>query len=176
MPAKLLLRGWMWSNADLRMALDAYVRCRCIQDGLAKPHPYPARLALDESGAAYLTGDPSDEELDAHDRWFAASCEHGGYLLSAFLGNITKIAHLRDFLKGLQGKPGPRFRILLEEVIYDGTHTGDWLPTSESSALLREVETVLQSSDILTDSEKEFFMSMKQLCEASIRTGNPIMF
>jgi len=41
---------------------------------------------------------------------------------------------------------------------------------------LKEVETVLHSSDILADSEKEFFNNMKQLCEASIATGNPIMF
>ena len=158
------------------MTLDAHVRCRCIQDGLAKPHPLPGKLALDESSALYLTGEPSAEEYEAHDRWLAESCEHGGYLLSEFLGNITKIAHLRDFLKGLQGSPGPRFPILLEEVIYDGTHSGDWLQPSMTAALLKEVETVLQSSDILTDNEKEFFTSMKCLCEASIETGNPIVF
>ena len=35
---------------------------------------------------------------------------------------------------------------------------------------------MLGSSDILTDGEKEFFHSMKRLCEASVVTGNPIMF
>jgi hypothetical protein len=76
----------------------------------------------------------------------------------------------------LQGKPGPRFPILLEKVLYDGTHTGDWIPAKKTPALLREVETVLHSRDILADSEKEFFDNMKQLCEASLNTGNPIMF
>ena len=28
----------------------------------------------------------------------------------------------------------------------------------------------------LTEGEKEFFHSMKRLCEASVATGNPIMF
>jgi len=41
---------------------------------------------------------------------------------------------------------------------------------------LQEVDLVLASSDILTDGEKEFFQSMKRLCEASIATGNPIGF
>jgi hypothetical protein len=93
-----------------------------------------------------------------------------------FLGNITRVGNLRSFLRALQGKPGPRFPILLEKVIYDGTHTGDSIPLNESPALLKEVEIVLHSSDILAESEKEFFGNMKELCEASIATGNPIMF
>jgi hypothetical protein len=74
------------------------------------------------------------------------------------------------------GTCGPRFPILLEKVIYDGTHTGDWIPIKQSPALLKEVDIVLHSSDILAESEKEFFGNMKELCEASIATGNPIMF
>jgi hypothetical protein len=65
---------------------------------------------------------------------------------------------------------------LLKQVVYDGTHTGDWIPVKDTPALLREVDLVLASSDILTQGEKEFFDAMKRLCEASIATGNPIMF
>ena len=156
--------------------LDAYVRCTCIKEGRAKPHPFPDKLTFDESGGPSLSGDPSEEEWDAHDNWLGESCEHGGYLLSLPLGNITRISHLRTFLRGLQGKPGPRFPILLEKVIYNGTHTGDWLSREETPALLKEVETVLHSRDILASSEKEFFDNLKQLCDASIETGNPILF
>lgn len=158
------------------MGLDAYVRCTCIRDGKAKPHPFPDRLKLDKTEEPVLTGDPSTEEWAAHDSWFAESCEHGGYLLCERLGNITLAAHLRDFLKGLEGRPGPKFRILLTKVLYNGTHTGDEIPVSMSAELEKEVDTVLHSSDILTDSEREFFVSMKRLCEASIETGNPIVF
>ena len=80
------------------MGLDAYLRCRCIQDGLAKPHPLPERLTLDETMEPVLTGDPSMDEWNAHDRWFAESCEHSGYLLSERLGDISMVAHLREFL------------------------------------------------------------------------------
>jgi hypothetical protein len=58
----------------------------------------------------------------------------------------------------------------------DHDFPGDWIPVKESPALLKEVNTVLHSSDILAESEKEFFTNMKLLCEASIATGNPIMF
>ena len=109
------------------MGLDAHVRCTCIRDGRAKPHPFPDRLSFDETGEPFLTGDPSEDELEAHDRWCAESCEHGGYLLSLPLGNITRVGHLRTFLHGLEGNPGLRFPILLNKVIYDGTHTGDWI-------------------------------------------------
>jgi hypothetical protein len=158
------------------MALDGFVRCACMREGKAKPHPLPNRLTIDKSGEPILSGEPSEEEWEAHDRWVAASCEHEGFLAAVFLGNITRVKNLRGFLRGLQGKPGPRFPILLEKVLYDGTHTGDSIPTKKSPALLKEVETVLQSRDILADSEKEFFDNMKQLCEASISTGNPITF
>ena len=72
------------------MSLDAYVRCTCIRDGKAKkPHPIPDRLIWDESNAPSLSGDPTEEEWEAHDTWVQEACEHEGLLVSEFLGNIT---------------------------------------------------------------------------------------
>lgn len=159
------------------MSLDAYVRCSCIRDGKArKPYPFPDRFTWDENNAPSLTGDPDQAEWDAHDQWVQQACEHEGYLVSEFLGNITRIRNVREFVRGLQGNPGPKFPILLKKVVYDGTHTGDWVPAQETPALLKEVNLVLQSSDILTQGEQEFFEAMKRLCEASLATGNPIGF
>jgi hypothetical protein len=158
------------------MALDGFVRCACIREGKAKPHPFPERLIFDESGEPALSGDPSEDEWEAHDQWLSKSCEHEGFLVAVFLGNITRVKNLRSFLQALQGKPGPRFPLLLEEVLYDGTHSGDCILSKYAPKLLKEVDTVLHSSDILADSEKEFFNNMKQLCEASIATGNAILF
>jgi hypothetical protein len=107
------------------MGLDAFVRCGCVRDGKAKPHPYPKKFVFDGHGEPIPKGDISHEEWEAHDRWLAASCEHGGYLAAERLGNITLAKHVRDFLRGLQGEPAPRFPILLKKVVYDGTHTGD---------------------------------------------------
>ena len=158
------------------MSLDAHVRCTRLRDGKTKPHPLPKRLTVDDSGEPMLTGDPSDEEWEQHDQWMSDMCEHGGFLAGEFLGNITRVGNIRNFLKGLQGKPGPRFRILLEKVVCNGTHTGDWIPRDQTAPLMEEVDTVLHSSDILSEGEKEFFTSMKALCEASLKTGNPIVF
>jgi hypothetical protein len=158
------------------VALDGHVRCNCVREGVAKAHPFPGKLTFDHGGEPVLNEDASDEEWDAHDLWLGESCEHGGFLLSLPLGNITRIAHLREFLRGLEGNPGPRFPLLLKKVIYDGTHSGDSFPRELVQELLKEVETVLHSSDILSDSEKEFFVNMKELCQASIETGNAILF
>jgi hypothetical protein len=158
------------------MSLDGFVRCTCIRDGKAKPHLFPDRLIFDESGEPKLPGDPSEQEWEAHDQWLGESCEHQGYLLSLFLGNITRVGNLRSFLRHLQGTPGPRFPILLEKVLSVGTHTGDWISSKIAETLLKEVDTVLHSSDILADSEKEFFNNMKLLCEAIAASGNPVMF
>jgi len=130
----------------------------------------------DETNAPSLNSDATEEEWESHQTWLQQSCEHEGFLASEFLGNITRAKNVRDFLRGLQGEPGPKFPILLKKVVYDGTHTGDWVPVKESPALLREVDQVLASRDILTPGETEFFESMKRLCEASIATGNPIVF
>ena len=158
------------------MALDGHVRCTCIRDGRAKPHPFPDKLKFDETGEPVLGEDASDDEWEAHDEWLAESCQHNGFILSLFLGNITRIQHVRAFLRGLQGNPGPKFPILLNKVVYDGTHTGDSITNKKVPALLKEVDTVLHSKDILAPSEMEFFTNMKQLCETAIETGNPLMF
>jgi len=159
------------------MSLDGYVRCTCVRDGKAQePHPFPDRLTFNETGAPSLTGDPDDDEWEAHDEWVQNACEHQGFLASEFLGNINRVRNVREFLKGLQGDPGPKFPVLLKRVVYDGTHTGDFLPAKQSVALMNEVDLVLGSKDILTEGEREFFESMKRLCEASLATGNPVGF
>ncbi len=71
------------------MSLDAFVRCTCIRDGRAKPHPFPERFVWEEAGSPSLSGDPSEEEWEAHDHWVQESCEPEGYLVSESLGNIT---------------------------------------------------------------------------------------
>jgi hypothetical protein len=143
---------------------------------LAKAHPFPERLILDDAAEPDLNGDSSDEEWLMHDRWFANSCEHAGYLISERLGNISMVAHIRELARHLQRSPGSKFPVLLERVIYSGSHTGDWLPNSQAAPLLEEVKIVLHSADVLSDTEREFFEALRRLCEASIATGNPIMF
>jgi hypothetical protein len=158
------------------MTLDARVRCTCIKERKAKPHPLPDRLAFDEINEPVLTGKPTLDDSLVHDRWFDESCEHGGYIVSEYLGNIAMIAHVRDLVGGLEREHGLSLPILKEKVIYNGVHAGDHLSLVRAVQLMKEVETVLQSGDVVEDIGKKFFAAVKRLCEASIRTRNPIVF
>ena len=158
------------------MVLDARVRCTCIRDGRAKPHPFPDRLIFDEIGDPMLSGDPSEKDLTIHDKWFVESCEHGGFLVATFLGNIGFVGRLRELVRHLQGDPAPRFPVLLKQVIYDGTHTGDSISSERARELLNEVDTILHSRDILSETEQGFFSNVRSLSMASIETGYPIVF
>jgi len=51
------------------MALDGHVRCKCIREGRAKPHPFPDSLIFDETGEPVLADDSADEDWEAHDLW-----------------------------------------------------------------------------------------------------------
>ena len=124
------------------MSLDAFVRCTCIRDGRAKPHPLGKRFMLDETGSPSRQGHPCPHEGEARGRWGQESCQPAGHLVSQRLGNITRAQHARVFLRGLQGEPGAQLPILLKKVVDDGTHTGDWVPLKESPARLREVAPV----------------------------------
>jgi hypothetical protein len=161
------------------MALDGFVHCTCTGRGKAKSYLSSSRtfspripLTLHRQGSRLVGRRVGIGERPPR----IQTCKHNGFLASEFLGNITRIENVRNFLRGLQGDPGLRFPVLLKRVVYDGTHTGDGIPVRLSPALLKEVKLVLASKEILTPGEHEFFENMRRLCAASIATGNPIMF
>lgn len=158
------------------MGLVARVRCTCIREGRAKLHPFPDRLIFDQTGDPMLSGEPSEKNLTIQDKWFADSCEHGGHLVATFLGNIGFVGRLRELVRHLEGDPAPRFPVLLKHVIYEGTHTGAWIPSTQAKQLLTEVDSILHSRDILSETEQEFFSHVRNLSLASIETGYPIVF
>jgi hypothetical protein len=156
------------------MGLDAFVCCNCIREGKAIAHPFPEKLVFDDGGQPALKDGASTDDWIKHDHWLAESCEHAGFLVSVRLGNISMIAHVRELLGDLQ-RTNLRFPILLEKVVYDGTHSGDSISTPDVPPLRKEVNTMLLRNT-LDSMDKGFFTSMKRLCEASIATGNPIVF
>jgi hypothetical protein len=156
------------------MGLDASVGCNCVREGKAIAHPFPEKLVFDGGGQPALNDGASTDDWIKHDHWLAESCEHAGFLVSVRLGNISMIAHVRELLGDLQ-RTNLRFPILLEKVVYDGAHSGDSISTPDVPPLLKEVNTMLLRNT-LDSMDKVFFTSMKRLCEASIATGNPIVF
>jgi len=155
------------------MGLDASVRCNCIKEGKARPHPFPKLLAFDETGEPTLKGD-RETNLKLwlkHDKWYRDSCPHAGYLVEKRLGNMTSVAYVRGFLENHSTNSFP---LLLERVVYSGTHSGDWVTASDVPQLLTETRSLqgLTSDPLIL----QFTNDVVELAEASIATGNPIVF
>jgi hypothetical protein len=119
------------------MALGASVRCNCIKEGKAPPHPFPELLAFDKTGEPILKkeGEISLDLCLEHDKWYRNSCAHSGCLVNRRLGNMSLVAYVREFL---QSNSPNDFPLLLERVVYSGTHCGDWIAAGDVRQLLAE--------------------------------------
>jgi hypothetical protein len=155
------------------MGLDASVRCNCIKNGIAAPHPFPDLLRLDETSEPILKGAdemPLDIWLE-HDLWFRRSCSHGGYLLQERLGNASLVGHIRSVMSAIPHDPYP---VLQERVIHSGVHAGDFIRAEVSVRLLEEAQRLRQlSNDAIL---QQFAADLIELAETSVATGNPIVF
>jgi len=155
------------------MGLDAWVCCNCIKEGKAPPHPFPELLVFDETGEPGLAS-ARQISLDlwkAHDKWYRKSCPHSGRMIDKRLGNIALVAHVRGFLE--DNSPSD-FPMLLERVVYSGVHTGDSVAARDAPQLMSETRRLQRlANDPLII---EFVNSVQELAEASMATGNPIVF
>ena len=155
------------------MGLNAYVHCNCIKERRAPPHPFPELLVFDETGEPTLKSEReiSLNSWSAHDEWYRNSCPHSGYLIEKRLGNIALVAHVRGFLRD---KSPNDFPLLLERVVYNGVHSGDWIAARDVPQLMSETRKLqgLASDPLIL----EFTNDVMELADASIATGNPIVF
>ena len=107
------------------MGLHVHVRCNCMAEGRAAPHPMPELLRFDENGGPYLAWEQgiSETQWALHEQWSKKGCPHeDGYLVFKHLGNLGSIAHVRTHLKPLAQT---HFPLLMEKVVYSGKHGGD---------------------------------------------------
>ncbi|MCI0353258.1 MAG: hypothetical protein L0Z53_27890 [Acidobacteriales bacterium] len=158
------------------MGLDAHVQCNCAKQGKAKPFPFPNRLIFDEQGEPQFSDEGlTTEQLVECDRWCSDwGCEHHGYLAQTRIGNISYVAHVRHQLEIAEQERIGLFPLLLSRVVQDGMHAGDYIESGDVAALLREVNTIeLWSND---ETMKEFASAMRELCKASLASGNAICF
>jgi len=130
-------------------------------------------LAFDQTGEPILKKE-GEIRLDlrlAHDKWHRNSCAHSGYLVDRRLGNISLVAYVREFL---QSHSPNDFPLMLERVVYSGSHCGDWIALSDVPQLLAETRRLqgLTSDPLIL----EFANDVAALAEASLATGNPIVF
>lgn len=155
------------------MGLDAHVCCNCIKEGIAPPHPFPELLILDDTGEPTL-GSHEEINMDQwlqHDAWYILSCPHSGRLLKKRLGNISLIDQVRLFL---DLRSVTSFPILRTKVVYDGIHGGDWIAPTDSERLMEEAKRLREIAT--TPVIAQFAADMIELAEASVATGNPIVF
>ena len=156
------------------MGLHVHVRCNCLKDGEAAPHPLPDLLRFDENGEPYLAWEQgiSDSQWALHEKWSEQGCPHmDGFLVFKHLGNIGSIAHVRAYVEPLAVT---HFPLLSEMVIYLGTHGGDSISAHYAIVLLKEVRFLTEGTS--DPNLKKFAADMIELCEASAATGNPIVF
>ncbi len=156
------------------MSLDVMVRCTCFERRRTKPHPFPRLVRYSKVYGPYLTSSATPEQIEEHDDWYERSCPHHGYVEGAFLGNIWRVQHVREEATRVARASRRRFPILLRKVVYDGTHTGDSIPARQVPALLKEIRELRRLTK--NKSTHDFLHTLARVCQASLRTGNPLQF
>jgi hypothetical protein len=159
------------------MGLDAAVYCNCFETGrLKEPPPCPTLVSVARNGCLECRSDDL-ETLLAFDQWVMnRACEHeNGILLGRYIGNMARVALLRDELE----REAEKFPVSLEKVLYSGTHTGDYLPLDDVRDLqveLNRLDGFICSSGKKQEYIKEFRRQMRELMEAALDVNKPISF
>lgn len=159
------------------MGVDAFVYCNCFRAGkLRELPPESWEVYLEENGSVCCNTQILKEQI-AFDEWLALrACEHqDGVLKHHRFGNIALIALLRSELNLFPND----FPILLNQVLYDGTHSGDYLCQEDINRLQLELDRL--KSFKCTDSELQAFvdnfrLKMEQLVNCAKIVNNPIAF
>jgi hypothetical protein len=89
------------------------------------------------------------------------------------LGNIAEIGFLRETIGKLPDAQSS-FPIILQRVIYSGSHSGDEIAVCDVPRLKDELERLTKME--LEEDVKRFLRDMSELCDASLLTENPIIF
>lgn len=183
------------------MALDAQVYCDCLEKGRVsgvQAEGIEVKIEPDGSSRLYKKGKLVDHDHYDYDIY---TCDHTDRVLVGHrLGNIGLISLLRFELK----RDVAQFPILLQKVIHDGIHSGDWLcletvremqaelerlrdfktigtkaQTGFTAALLQDLGLIKGSyvgAEASAQFVREFRAQMLELSEASLSIGKPIAF
>ena len=87
---------------------------------------------------------------------------------------MSYVAHIREWVKTAEIQVKTRFRVLSEQVVYSGIHAGDWIGPSDAQLMIQELNTLETMAK--DEYHREFVQTMKQLCDACVASGNPIVF
>lgn len=161
------------------MSLNAIVYCDCVEKGRVKiRHPRPDLLLIDETGSpAISSSDPRD--IEAHDRWESLQpCEHQHFwLIERWLGNVSSIGSIRELLKQYSSDPAGEYPVLWSRVLYDGSHSGDFLTSDAVQQLSDEVDRLGKlKNDGINTPFVELLRKLEDLVQVSRNINKPISF
>jgi hypothetical protein len=163
------------------MSLNAVVYCDCVEKGqVTIRHPRPDLLFIDETGSPDISSaDPQD--IEAHDRWESLRpCRHEHFwLIERWLGNVSLIGSVREVVSQCSNDPAREYSLLWSKVVYNGSHSGDFLTLDDVLRLKDEVDRLsgmqgLPSSE--TTPLAEFLSKLRELVQASLSVKKPISF
>ena len=158
------------------MALDAFVHCDCFErENLRSDPPRGMRLRVAPNGDITCEA-PDESAWHAFTAWkLAKACLHQGMILVRHrLGSTAAIDRIRTELQ----KDALRFPILLEKVVYSGTHTCDWLPMNLLPSLTEELKHVNPepAHTPVADAVRLFKIQIAELIIAAQLARKPICF
>jgi hypothetical protein len=163
------------------MSLNAIVYCDCIEKGkMTIPHPHPDLLFIDERGSPDISS-ANPQEVEAHDRWESLQpCQHEHFwLVERWLGNTSLIGSVRALVKQYSSDPAREYPVLWSKVIYNGSHSGDFLAGNAVLQLSDEVDRLSRMENPSTTDTTllvEFLCKLEALVRASMRVNKPISF
>ena len=117
------------------------------------------------------------DTLLSFDKWSRrGACSHpSGILVHHYIGNLALVDLLRSELE----REALRFPILLNKVLYSGSHSGDYLTLDDIAALpveLDKLALVVCSTQPNQEYIECFRRQMIELVEAAERVRKPISF
>src|SRR5437773_8809051 len=106
------------------MGLDATVYCNCFETDRLKELPPDSTIIYVSADGSLDCRSDNMEVLLAFDQWLQNhACEHeSGIFIHHRIGNIALVGLLREELR----RESNKFPILLEKVLYNGVHAGDY--------------------------------------------------
>lgn len=159
------------------MGLDATVYCNCFEARQMKePPPFAVPISVGLDGSLEFRSEDFDVTL-ALDQWLLnRACDHrNGILLHQRIGNMAQV----ELLRGELIREPDRFPVLLNQVLYNGMHAGDYLTLDDVSRLRSELlslDTFVCSDARETVYIERFKGQMQELVDASLSVGKPISF
>ncbi len=159
------------------MGLDVVVYCDCFEQNHLQSPPKPEWLPRIGKDGSRESGATEIDLVLAFDEWsFYHACEHeNGILLHHYLGNIATIGKLNILLEEYK----IQLPVLLEKVLYSGTHCGDFLAVEKIYQLKHEIDflSTVHAENLHDEQILRYFeQQMKEVIECALSVKKPICF